>query len=71
MKTHEQYVCAILQNPEWFKTVVARYGNGETVGTPQIATAILNLHNDLADRLDVDEDVSEDSPEDSSESDQG
>lgn len=59
MKTHEQYMVAILQNPEWMKSVVARYGRDGSIGAPEVATAIMNLHNQLADKLDVDEDAGE------------
>lgn len=59
MKTHERYVCAILQNPEWLKSVAARYGRDGVVGMPELATAVTNLHNALTERLDVDEDSSE------------
>jgi hypothetical protein len=53
----ENYMCAILSNPEWMKQVAQRYGQHESVGAPEIATAVRNLENSLREKLDVDEDT--------------
>lgn len=50
-KRIETYMTAILNNPEWMKTVAARYGRDGSVGMPELATAVLNLENALLQRL--------------------
>jgi len=62
MKTYEQYMCALLRNPEWFKSTVARYGRHDTIGAPELATAVSNLESALRQKFDLDDDAT-DSPE--------
>ena len=51
MKKYEQYMCAILSNPEWMKSVVDRYGSRGSVGMPELATAVSNLEAALATKF--------------------
>lgn len=55
MKPYQQYMCALLQNPEWMKSTIARYGRHDSVGAVELATAVSNLEDALRDRFDVDE----------------
>lgn len=59
MKPYQHYMCALLQNPEWFKSTIARYGGRDSIGTPELATAISNLETDLRNRFDLDDDASD------------
>jgi hypothetical protein len=60
MKTHEQYMVAILSNPEWMKHWAESYNRGgQSFGAPELAKQVKYLHDHLADLLDVDEDAGE------------
>lgn len=59
MKTHEQYMISILKNPEWMRSAIARHGRNGSIGAPELAAAVINLHDALSTQLDVDEDASE------------
>jgi len=54
MKTYQQYMCALLQNTEWMKSTIARYGrNDGTIGAVELVTAIADCDSALRDKFDL------------------
>jgi len=59
MKPYQHYIYALLQNPEWMKSTIARYGRNDAIGAPELATAIDNLESALRTKFDLDDDAVE------------
>jgi hypothetical protein len=55
MKPYQHYMYALLQNPEWMKSTIARYGRNDSIGMPELATAIDNLDSALRNKFDLDD----------------
>ncbi len=51
MKKHEQYMCALLSNPEWMRSTIERFGRNGSIGMPELASAISILDKALSEKF--------------------